>query len=197
MKLNEALTKSIEFNGHEYAIDLSFDLVLDVFDVLELPDFYEFELAELALEILIDDEYLKDLEVTEKIELWNHVYTNYVSLQGEEYVEYDQLGNIMPQKKKRKAIDLVIDADRIFASFMQSYKINLFENHGKLHWEEFKAYLNGLPEDTSMRQVMHFRTWEESPGESKEYREYMKQMRNRFSLEDENEWEDEDETIEM
>lgn len=52
-------------------------------------------------------------------------------------------------------IDFDIDADYIYASFMQAYRIDLMDV--ELHWHKFSALLNALPGDTVMTQIMGFR----------------------------------------
>lgn len=41
MRLNDPLVTSIEFDGIELPIDLTFDNVLDVFDILEDSDLFQ------------------------------------------------------------------------------------------------------------------------------------------------------------
>lgn len=55
MRLNDPLVTSIEFDGTELPIDLTFDNVLDVFDILEDSDLFPEEKVNMCLELLISD----------------------------------------------------------------------------------------------------------------------------------------------
>lgn len=52
-------------------------------------------------------------------------------------------------------IDFDVDADYIYAAFMQAYGIDLIDTD--LHWHKFLALLNALPSDTIMAQIMGIR----------------------------------------
>lgn len=54
-----------------------------------------------------------------------------------------------------RAYDFEADAERIFSSFWQSYRIDL--NDANLHWWKFRALLDGLPEDTSLSRAVYWR----------------------------------------
>jgi len=60
----------------------------------------------------------------------------------------------------KKTWDIEKDAELIYASFLFDYKMDLFEQHGKLHWRKFIALLNGLSEDSPFMQVIRIRTME-------------------------------------
>lgn len=53
MRLNDPLVTSIEFDGKELPIDLTFDNVLDVFDILEDSDLFPEEKVNMCLELLL------------------------------------------------------------------------------------------------------------------------------------------------
>lgn len=55
-------------------------------------------------------------------------------------------------------IDFKIDADLIYAAFLQQYRIDLIEVE-ELHWHKFLALLNGLT-DTKLTEVMGYRCYE-------------------------------------
>ena len=76
---------------------------------------------------------------------------------------YDRHGNPMPVAKDEeddiRLIDFEVDAQEIYASFVQAYNINLFEAQGRLTWPEFIALLNGMPEGTAVSQLVEIRSW--------------------------------------
>ncbi|MCD3547344.1 Gp15 family bacteriophage protein, partial [Streptococcus equi] len=45
------------------------------------------------------------------------------------------------------------DAELIFASFFQSYHLDLFEQQGKLHWRKFMYMLMNLHKELLLRKL--------------------------------------------
>lgn len=181
MRLNDPLVTTYEYKGNSIPIDLSFDNVLDVLDVMSTKGLYEFQLAEMCLVLLFGVDVI---EMDDYFTVWNDVHDQFLNPENDEFVEYDLKGNPMPKKKEKKLIDLGEDAEYIYASFMQAYGIDLFEEQTKMHWFKFKGLLNGLPENTIMKQIIQIRSWEPSKGESTEYKKNMREMQEVYSLKD-------------
>ena len=181
MRLNDSLTTEFEYNDKAYKIDLAFDNVLDVFDVLSDEDLREHEKAEINLSLLTEE----DVKGIEAIELWNHVYENYIKIESKQPIEYDVKGNPMPVQEEdddEEYISLDQDADYIYTSFQQAYGMNLIHQQGKLHWHEFQTLLTGLPSDTIMQKIIQIRMWKPSKGESTEYKKNMSHLQKIYSL---------------
>ena len=88
----------------------------------------------------------------------------------------------------KKAFDLAQDAEFIYASFMHTYQIDLFEQQGKLHWKKFKALLNGLSEDSIFSRVVGIRTAELPSGKGmQKERERLRKLKQKFALEEDDE----------
>lgn len=185
MRLNDPLVTSIEFDGTELPIDLTFDNVLDVFDVLEDVDLFPEEKVNTCLELLISDfEKIFQGSSEQQFLLFNHILENYISVDSSETIETDRLGNPMPNAvKEKKTISLVHDAKYIYASFRQ-IGINLFEEQGRMTWEEFQALLESLPDDTILARIIQIRTWEPSKGESNKEKERMRKLQQKYALPD-------------
>ena len=49
------------------------------------------------------------------------------------------------------------DAGIIYASFLQDYGIDLIDQQGKLHWDKFRALLDGLSDKTPFQKVVKIR----------------------------------------
>lgn len=81
-----------------------------------------------------------------------------------------------------RAYDFERDANLIYAGFYAAYGINLCTIEF-LHWWEFMALLEGLPESTQMSQVMHYRTVDISQITDKNMRKHYQEMRSKFALE--------------
>ena len=180
MRLNDLLPTTYEYKDLEIEIDLTFDNVLDLFDVLGMKELAEFHRAELCLVLLFGDGVI-DPEDT--IEVWNDVFDRFLDSTKGEVVRYDIAGNPMPTKVSEPLIDLDQDAEYLYSSFVQAYGINLIQKQGELHWLEFKALLNGLPENTIIKQIIHIRSYEPGEHDSKEYKKQMQDLQDFYRLE--------------
>ncbi|HEQ3031985.1 TPA: bacteriophage Gp15 family protein [Streptococcus pyogenes] len=191
MKLNDPLVESFEFRGEIYPIDLSFNKVLDVFDVIDDDFLNEAEKCFLCLDILLDR---TDLPFTYAVDLWVYIKTNFIDAERPEKPQLDIKGNPMPVVKEKednkKVIDLSLDAEFIYASFRQAYQINLLKEQNRLSWIEFKALLNALPDDTVMQRIIAIRQWEDDGEGSKKYRDNMRKLKAKYSLDEREEEED-------
>lgn len=197
MRLNDPLVTSFEYKGKEYSIDLSFDNVLDVFDVFKDKYLRFYEKADICLNLLLNEEW----EQEETIGLFEYIFENFIATEEKEIVEYDLLGNPLPKdgkedEKHEPVISIEQDAEYIFASFKQAYGMNLFHEQGKLHWHEFRALLNGLPADTSMQRIIQIRQWKPSKYDSEEHKKEMRKLQKYYELNEFKEVDDEWQTEE-
>lgn len=186
MRLNDPLVTSFEFDDETYDIDLAYDNVLDVFDVLQDKLLRDHEKIEICLELLLGDCF-KEKEVS-IAGLWEYVYESFIHVKEKNIIEYDLKGNPLPvfeEEDNKRLIDIDKDAEYIFASFKQAYNMSLYDEQGKLHWQEFRALLNGLPNDTIMKQIIEIRAWKPSKGDSSEYKRKMEKAQKRFALPEE------------
>ena len=180
MRLNDLLPQTYKYNEEEIEIDLSFDNILDIFDVLKMVELSEYHRAELCLTLLFGEDVIEDVDI---IDVWNEVYELYLDSTQEELVKYDLAGNPMPTKKVEPLIDIDQDAEYLYSSFIQAYGINLIKEQGRLHWFEFKALLNGLPENTIIKQIIHIRSYEPGEHDSAEYKKQMQDLQDFYRLE--------------
>ena len=181
MRLNDPLTTEIEFEGITYPLDLAFDNVLDVLDAISDKSLMAWEKVDLALNLLVGE---SNLNFAKQMELWELILNRHIQIGSQEKVVYDLEGNPMPTPKSsddKKSMDLVRDAKYIYASFRQS-GINLFEEQGKMHWEEFQAILESLPDDTILPKIVQIRNWSPSKGESEKEKERMRELQAKYSL---------------
>jgi len=180
MKLNEPLYSAFEINEKSIELDLSFDNILDVLDVLNDADLSEYEKLDMVCTLLVTNEEPLDLTLEEQSALYLHVKDTYIEPDNEAFIERDILGNPMPESSE-KTIDFTKDAKFIFASFF-ALGINLFEQQGRLTWMEFQALMSSLPDDSIMSKIIQIRTWKPQGGESFEYKDQMKKLQKRYSL---------------
>lgn len=84
------------------------------------------------------------------------------------------------RRPTKKGYDFEQDADYIYSSFCTAYQIRLTEL-SYMHWWEFLALFQGLPDDTMMKKIIYWRTCE--IGKLSKYeKEYVRKMREIFSL---------------
>ena len=83
-----------------------------------------------------------------------------------------------------KILDYTIDADYIYAAFLEQYGIDLLQTDKnghiiEMHWHKFLALLSGL-HGTKLNEIMSWRGW---TGETKtEYGKQMAKLRNAWEL---------------
>ena len=51
-----------------------------------------------------------------------------------------------------------------------------------MHWEEFQAILESLPDDTILPKIVQIRNWSPSKGESEKEKERMRELQAKYSL---------------
>lgn len=180
MRLNDAMPTSFEFEGRHYEIDLSYDNVLDVFDVTSSTELLDTEKVHLGLVL-----YLGDIEVDNPLGVWNYIQKNLIEQDKRKVVQYDQLGNAMPEiadTDEEAHFDIRQDADLIYASFRAEYGIDLIEEQGSLHWHKFQALLQGLSSDSILQRVIQIRLWKPRKGDSAEYKQSMRKLQDYYRL---------------
>lgn len=150
LSLTEKLTQSVAYQGHNYLIDLSYDNVLRFYQLLDDADFDESEKVIAAFHIFFDEEVPDDPEFL----------MNVVKMLGD-YVSSNPYGNDTEGQQDGTApvryFSFQQDAEAIYASFMDQYGIDLIEQQGKLHWDKFKALLDGLGPETRFRRIISIR----------------------------------------
>lgn len=188
LDLSRKLTDKLVIDDEEYALDLSFDNVLRLFEMWRDEDVPEFVKPHFGIRILTG-ETLDGFTVEEMSEVFNEVFEEHISLSTVEdnHVEYDLAGNPMKTtvsngKQEQAPYDIRYDGDYIYASFLQAYGIDLFDYQGELHWKKFNALLSGLPEGTKFMEVIKIRKWKPQKGDSAEYKEEMRRLQKDYAL---------------
>jgi hypothetical protein len=167
-----------DYNGIEIRLNLAFNQVLRVFELLEDDLFYAWEKVDIALEILIENyEDIEDLPIDEKFEIYAYIFKEFLD------IDYSKAQNGIV----KKIFDFKKDAGLIYASFLSAYGMDLFEQHGKLHWKKFIQLLNNLNKDTVFKEVVSIRQMKVPPPDkyNKEYRDYVLKMKRLYRLEEE------------
>lgn len=182
MRLNNPLATSIFFKGKNYPLDLSFNRVLDVLEVLERKDILGPHKLKIVMSILVGD--ISGLTYKELADLWVLIRDDYINLSEKQHIKYDLQGNPMPVEEdddSNRVLDIQQDAKYIYASFRQ-IGINLFAEQNKMQWSEFQALLEALPDDTIMQKIIQIRCWEPVKGDSTKYKMRMRKLQDKYQL---------------
>jgi hypothetical protein len=187
-RLDRKLRETVEINAQLYQLDLSFDNVIRFLELLNDESLDGATRIFVGLEVILKQDptsISKDFEeLTTIFELLVHEFLFETHKQA---VVFDIKGNPVKKKVAKKAdktpdYSLIHDASYIYAAFMQTYGIDLIEVQGKLHWEKFKALLNGLPSDTKFAEVIQIRNWEPQKGDTAKRKEEMRKLQNQYKL---------------
>ena len=204
LDLSRKLTDKLVIDDKEYALDLSFDNVLKMFEMMRDDDIPEYIKPHFAIRMLISkslagntreekaESFNNDFEnysIEEMSKVFKSVFEEHISLSDVEdnHVEYDLAGNPMKttasdDTKQRAPYDIRYDGDYIYSSVLQAYGIDLFDVQGELHWRKFNALLSGLPEGTKLMEVIKIRKWKPQKGDSSEYKEEMRRLQKDYAL---------------
>lgn len=183
LNLAYPIDDTVYINEQAYTLDMSFDNVLRLFDLLnddEVPDIAQIEIG---LQMLIGEELENSIDEKEKI--FYEIFKCTIGQEAEDNQPLDIEGNPMPSNNTEsdKTYSLKEDADYIYASFYQDYGIDLIEMQGKMHWNKFKALLGGLKNDTRFKEVLEIRNMELPSGKgSQKQRENIKKLKKQYAL---------------
>lgn len=204
LDISRKLDDKLVIDDKEYLLNLSFDNVLKIFEMLRDEDIPEYVKPHFAIRMLISpslegetreekaksfNEAFEDFSIEEMSKVFKSVFEEHISLSDVEdnHVEYDLAGNPMKTSaddnaKQRAPYDIRFDGEYIYASFLQAYHLDLFDMQGKLHWRKFNALLSGLPEGTKLMEVIKIRKWKPQKGDSTEYKEEMRKLQKDYAL---------------
>lgn len=191
IKFYDVLPTSIRVDGEDYLIDMSFDNVLKMFDLIKQKNVNGNQKLTLCMQLLFPHLRMDGLKKLNKddmmkwINVFNQVFEHLFNSDIEE-PERDLKGNIMPKRKKEtkeQFLSLQQDVPYIYASFMHQYKIDLFEERGKLHWYKFKWLLDGLDDNTKLQKVISIRRSELPKGsKNQKARKEMSEAKRIYAL---------------
>lgn len=204
LDISRKLDDKLVIDDKEYLLNLSFDNVLKMFEMLRDEDIPEYVKPHFAVLMLISqslegeireekaksfNEVFEGFSIEEMSKIFKSVFEEHISLSDVEdnHVEYDLAGNPMKttasdDTKQRAPYDIRYDGDYIYSSFVQAYNMDLFDMQGKLHWRKFNALLSGLPEGTKLMEVIKIRKWKPQKGDSTEYKEEMRKLQKDYAL---------------
>ncbi|MGJ9460283.1 Gp15 family bacteriophage protein [Oceanobacillus sp. CF4.6] len=187
MFLTEELEDKFKYSRYVLHVDMTFDNILELFELFENDSFPEHEKVLTGLEMLLFDySKIEDLNFEEQYDLFKYIMKEFIDIDLDKKQEQavKQAEGQPTKPPDEKAYDFKVDAERIYASFFMDYGMDLIEQQGKLHWKKFLALLNGLSEGTSFMKVVHYRTMEvpKATKGNEKHRAEIKQMKDKYSL---------------
>ena len=183
MQISNRLPDKVELGGKIYNFNASFDNVINIIDLINDNDIDNTVKVDLSIEMIFGKEQC-NVDFETKKQLFFFFFAEIVNQGKKDSVPLDLSGKPIPnyQDDVKKNYSLKHDADYIFSSFMQAYHINLFKEQGKMHWFEFQALLNGLPDDTKFKQITQIRSWKSDDKQS--YASKMRELQAIYQLPD-------------
>jgi len=140
-KLCGKLPYKIEHHGKLYKLRPYFNIVLQILEVQQQDWLTEQEKIEISLSRLVVGRLPKKID--DRINLLLAIYR--------------LLFGDSENHSWLKVFDFAQDADYIYAAFMECYKIDLYEQQGKLHWNQFISLFSGLSEETRLMKIISIR----------------------------------------
>ncbi|PEU35498.1 Gp15 family bacteriophage protein [Bacillus toyonensis] len=188
-KLTDRNRDIYEWSGVPIELNLSFDNVLKLTELFDDPDIPKQIKPAIALNMLIvDNILLTQLDENQKEQLFLNVFKDKLG------IDFSSTGKKIETLKVNEdneeifpdipVFNFTIDAGRIYASFLFDYGINLFEQQGKMQWDEFKALFDNLSEKSPMKTAIHYRTCEipKKDKSNAEERKRIKKMKELYEL---------------
>lgn len=193
--LVDRLPKHLKINGHTLTLDTRTSTALSVILFLQephsnlekaqytatrlLPDFLNHPISEVMTYLGVSEEKLaevlfKFLHGYPEVKSWKQLHA-----------EGEKTPVDAPDKTTNKlpSFDFVQDSDAIISAMRQVYGLNLDEVRS-LHWWEFLALFNNLPEGTMFSSIRKIRTMKINPKDSAERKQEIKQAQKSVALVD-------------
>lgn len=186
LSLGYPLENEIEINGKIYPVDMSYDNIIRLLDLLKDTDIDELKSVFIGMKMLLDCNLLevdKTCDLSLFINAFHTIQKEFVIEKSDIEAPKDLKGNPLPQPKSKEVYSFEHDADYIYASFIQAYGIDLIEVRGELDWRKFNALLQGLPSDTKFKEVVEIRQRPYEKGKaSQEQNKNLRELKNIYAL---------------
>ncbi|WP_017795189.1 Gp15 family bacteriophage protein [Oceanobacillus kimchii] len=164
MFLTESLKDTCIYKGIVLQLNVTFDNIILFIEMTKDEGLEDYEKVLIGLEMLITNyEELEYLPSDEKYQIFMMILKEELSFKRDNEFQTEQateenLENEPPSKKEEYDFD--VDGERIYASFLMDYGIDLLEQQGKMHWKKFISLFSGLSEKTPFMQVVQIRAME-------------------------------------
>lgn len=185
LKLTEREYDFYTWNGVRLELNLAFDNVLMLFELFDDESINEYVKTDIALNMLVVDKLvMNQLDEENKSLLLLDILKDRLD------IDLKSLMNKQIEEKEEEkvptipTVDFVVDAERIFSSFLFDYNIDLIEQQGKMQWNKFIALFRNLSSKSPMGQAIQYRTCEIPPKDkhNADERKRIKKMKEMYEL---------------
>ena len=194
LDLSRKLTDELVLDEDVYPMNISFNKVLKVIELINDDDIEELYKPYLAIQIFTDVDFTQALTPEQATAIFKMIFEEHIRVipAKDTAPVLDLAGNPIKSKIRSKSqsegtkrlFSLKYDAEYIYSSFLQAYGIDLIDAQNSLHWKKFNALLNGLPSDTKFAEVLKIRSYKPQKGDSKQYKESMRELKKEYALPD-------------
>lgn len=138
---------SVAYQDLTITVDTSFDTVLRCMEAAQDPYFGPIDRLVLTYYLLVPEhaKYEQRFDLTDIAAV---IALAYQAINGD----------VVSDEETEEIVDFTYDAERIYASFMKDYGLDLIKAQGKLSWAHFMVLFNGLSDDTPIMKAIHYRT---------------------------------------
>lgn len=192
LDLSRKLTDELVLGDDVYPLNIAFNKVLKVVELINDGDIEDIYKPYLAIQIFTGVDFTSKLSPEEATAIFKMIFEEHVRIipVKDTALVLDLAGNPIKSKIRSQSqsedgerlFSLKYDAEYIYASFLQAYGIDLMDAQNSLHWKKFNALLNGLPSDTKFAEVLKIRAYKPQKGDSKKYKESMKELKKEYAL---------------
>lgn len=192
LDLSRKLTDELVLGDEVYSMNIAFNKVLKVMELINDDEFDDIYKPYLAIQILTDVDFTEALTPEQATAIFKLIFEEHIRIipAKDSAPVLDLAGNPIKSKIRSKSqsedgerlFSLKYDAEYIYSSFMQAYGIDLIDAQNVLHWKKFNALLNGLPSDTKFVEVLKIRSYKPQKGDSTKYKERMKRLKKEYAL---------------
>lgn len=192
LDLSRKLTDELVLDEDVYPMNISFNKVLKVIELINDDDIEELYKPYLALQVFTDVDFTQALTPEQATAIFKMIFEEHIRVipAKDTAPVLDLAGNPIKSKIRSKSqsegtkrlFSLKYDAEYIYSSFLQAYGIDLIDAQNSLHWKKFNALLNGLPSDTKFAEVLKIRSYKPQKGDSKQYKESMRELKKEYAL---------------
>lgn len=143
--LSSPLPDIISVGGRNYKINLAFNRVLNVLDLLKDDNWEVSEAYDIVFDWLLENPNRK-AGISERVAVVEAIFNQFL------------LSEDKKNDKSPPVLSFTQDAKYIYAAFREAYNINLFAEQDKLQWWEFTSLLSSLPSETRLAQIIKIRS---------------------------------------
>ena len=144
--------RKFKWNGYPLELIDSFDNVLLFLELLDDDDYTGEQKMLIGCEMIVEDEeFVNSLPHAEQAQLTVEAFQ---FMTGIDLMDETEEAYVEP------SMDFLEDAERIYSSFLEQYRIDLIDQQGVMSWAKFSALLKNVGSETALGQAIHHRTCE-------------------------------------